>query len=102
MGLLWTPFLYMSAIFHIKGTVKAPEQGVYESHMLPGRARALGQWRKWLPFPQASITQVPRWNLPPLGGILVNCRKAGSPPGYYLSWAGKCFFEKRFGSAEAS
>ena len=73
MGLLWTPFLYMSAIFHIKGTVKAPEQGVYESHMLPGRARALGRWRKWLPFPQASIglpvsitaapTQVPWWNL---------------------------------------
>lgn len=67
------PFLYVSAIFHIQVNVKAPEQGVYDSHMLPGRVRALGWWRKWLPFPQASIglpvsimappTQVPRWNL---------------------------------------
>lgn len=67
------PFLYVSAIFHIQVNVKAPEQGVYDSHVLPGRVRALGWWQKWLPFPQASIglpvsimappTQVPRWNL---------------------------------------
>ena len=73
MGLQWTLFLSVFAIFHTEVNMKASEQGVCGSHVLPGMARGLGYCWKWLLFPQASTglpvsitaapTQIPQWDL---------------------------------------
>lgn len=73
MGLQWTLFLSVFAIFHTEVNMKASEQGVCGSHVLPRRARGLGCCWKWLLFPQASTglpvsitaapTQIPQWDL---------------------------------------